>query len=645
MEHGLSEVKRNRDYQSQTNGPGQADIRYEYDGLGRMTGVTDPGGLKTFYRYDKDGICCGVNSPDTGLAVYDNQPPGRKVTRRTANGVISTSSYDDKRRLVKVSFSDPGQDVGFSYDPGSGPDAPPTSMRDASGVYSFAHDEKGRLAGQTALILGGEYVTRYTRDGAGRITALLYPGGGLAEYRRDAQGRVSAVSHNGRCVVRNILRTAEGRIKSMEHGNGLITSRKYGPDGRMVSQELSDIGKIELEYSQNGQLIRVTDRLDSQAGQTFAYDGLGRLIKAQGPYGSRAYSYDANGNRLSRTADGQSQVYGYTPGTNRLCELEGAFPRRLEYDESGNVIRDGLTVMAYNPARRLAGTRVGDAPPTHYTYNGLGQRVIKSHKGGSTVYHYDVEGRLIAESNQKGEVQKEYLWLDGELIAAAEGGGLYFVHANHRNEPALVTNGNGTEVWKNVTEPFGISAESYPKVAETYRNFTLNLRLPGQYFESETGYHYNGFRDYSPELGRYLQADPIGLNGGMNLYAYCGGDPVNRKDERGLGFEDDDYQDSYGGWDDSGLDGMGDLDENDGASSSGGDNGVEVTVEVDEKASKRLDGWDQKGHQRWYPFVGQVGGVIKDDLAIQVQAAFGKLLKYASSGVRSSSEEWVRFEL
>ena len=351
----------------------------------------------------------------------------------------------------------------------------------------------------------------------------------------------------------------------MEHGNGLITSRKYGPDGRMVSQELSDIGKIELEYSQNGQLIRVTDRLDSQAGQTFAYDGLGRLIKAQGPYGSRAYSYDANGNRLSRTADGQSQTYGYTPGTNRLCELEGAFPRRLEYDESGNVVRDGLTVMAYNPARRLAGARVGDAPPTHYTYNGLGQRVIKSHKGGSTVYHYDVEGRLIAESNQKGEVLKEYLWLDGELIAAAESGELFFVHANHRNEPALVTNGNATEVWKNVTAPFGISAESYPKVAETYRNFTLNLRLPGQYFDAETGYHYNGFRDYSPELGRYLQADPIGLNGGMNLYAYCGGDPVNRKDERGLGFEDDDYQDSYGGWDNSGLDGMGDLDENDGS--------------------------------------------------------------------------------
>ena len=70
--------------------------------------------------------------------------------------------------------------------------------------------------------------------------------------------------------------------------------------------------------------------------------------------------------------------------------------------------------------------------------------------------------------------------------------------------------------------------------------------------------------DYSPDLCRYLRIDPIGLKGGMNLYAYCGGDPLNRCDVWGLSFEDDDYQDSYGGWDNSGLDGKDDLDENDG---------------------------------------------------------------------------------
>ena len=134
-----------------------------------------------------------------------------------------------------------------------------------------------------------------------------------------------------------------------------------------------------------------------------------------------------------------------------------------------------------------------------------------------------------------------------------------FTHRDHRNQPCLVTDTDGAVVWKAVSSPFGATrvlspfrsdfgkiAETPPKKTETIGSFTLNLRLPGQYFDSETGYHYNGFRDYSPELGRYLQADPIGLNGGMNLYAYCGGDPVNRKDERGLWDTDDSDDDSPG---------------------------------------------------------------------------------------------------
>ena len=242
------------------------------------------------------------------------------------------------------------------------------------------------------------------------------------------------------------------------------------------------------------------------------------------------------------------------------------------------------------------------------------------------MYHYDVEGRLIAESNQKGEVLKEYLWLDGELIAAAEGGGLYFVHRDYRNQPCLVTNKDGEVVWKAVSSPFGTAkvlspsrpdfgklAETPNQNTETIGGFTLNLRLPGQYFDSETGYHYNGFRDYSPELGRYLQADPIGLNGGMNLYAYCGGDPVNRKDERGLGFEDDDYQDSYGGLDNSGLDGMGDLDENDGFGGGQAGGGAGDETEIAEKENKKVDLWGYA-----VPHIDKANVAIKVDLVAGV---------------------------
>ena len=64
--------------------------------------------------------------------------------------------------------------------------------------------------------------------------------------------------------------------------------------------------------------------------------------------------------------------------------------------------------------------------------------------------------------------------------------------------------------------------------------FDLPLRLPGQYFDKETNLHYNYFRDYDPGIGRYVESDPIGLSGGMNLYGYANQDPIRHFDRHGM---------------------------------------------------------------------------------------------------------------
>ena len=110
---------------------------------------------------------------------------------------------------------------------------------------------------------------------------------------------------------------------------------------------------------------------------------------------------------------------------------------------------------------------------------------------------------------------------------------LYFVHVDHLNTPRLVADATGTTVWRwDQQEPFGNSpADQNPGGLGV---FDLPLRLPGQYFDGETGLLYNGARDYDPQFGRYIQSDPIGLEGGLNVYAYALNAPIINSDPSGL---------------------------------------------------------------------------------------------------------------
>jgi len=111
---------------------------------------------------------------------------------------------------------------------------------------------------------------------------------------------------------------------------------------------------------------------------------------------------------------------------------------------------------------------------------------------------------------------------------------IYHIHTDHLNTPRLVTRPSDRKIvwrWENL-DPFGANAaEEDPS---GFGAFTFNLRFPGQYFDVETGLHYNYFRDYEPGIGRYVESDPIGLKGGIGTYAYVADNPVSRSDRRGL---------------------------------------------------------------------------------------------------------------
>jgi RHS repeat-associated protein len=110
---------------------------------------------------------------------------------------------------------------------------------------------------------------------------------------------------------------------------------------------------------------------------------------------------------------------------------------------------------------------------------------------------------------------------------------LTFVHNDHLGTPVAMTDTAGQVVWRATKKPFGTTTVDEDPDGDG-QPLTLNLRFPGQYFDAETGMHYNWHRDYEPGIGRYVEADPIGLNGGLNIYIYVHGNPFRFSDPLGL---------------------------------------------------------------------------------------------------------------
>jgi RHS repeat-associated protein len=134
---------------------------------------------------------------------------------------------------------------------------------------------------------------------------------------------------------------------------------------------------------------------------------------------------------------------------------------------------------------------------------------------------------LIAESSSSGTIKAEYIYLNGQPLAKIENNNIYYYHNDHLATPMLITNSSGSTVWQGEYLPFG---EAYSITG----NITNNIRFPGQYFDDETNLHYNYYRDYNPVVGRYVEADPVGIKKSRNhLFVYALNNPLKYIDETG----------------------------------------------------------------------------------------------------------------
>jgi len=257
---------------------------------------------------------------------------------------------------------------------------------------------------------------------------------------------------------------------------------------------------------------------DTNDTKTYSYDLIDRLVEYNSTASDQNFTYDANGNRLSIGEDNTTKSYTYTSKTNTLTNIDNT---TYTYDATGNIIDDGTHTYTYDGRNRLVGV---DSNVT-YQYNYDNKRVSKSIAGTTTYYIYDAH-KLIGEYDANGAVIKEYVYHNDTPIAIIDKDSTKRIYADHLNTPRRVANTTNDIIWSWESKPFGEDAPT--------GSYMLNLRFPGQYFDVETGHHYNINRDYNPVTGRYIQSDPIGFDGGVNGYLYVGGNPVVLVDLLGL---------------------------------------------------------------------------------------------------------------
>jgi YD repeat-containing protein len=401
--------------------PISAVTQYAYNGLDAVTSVTDPRNLVTGYAVNGLGNLTQQVSPDTGTTVNTYDAAGNLLTQMDAKSQTTTYTYDALNRVTLITFHD-GSKQAYAYDVGPNAKGRLTSITETNpanqvtSVIAYAHDLHGRVTSETRTVAGVQYVLGYRYDSAGRLDQLTYPSGRTVNYSFDGLGRVSAVitakpAEQAQNVVTNVTYHPFGGVKAYTLGNGQVYIRGVDLDGRIASYTLGS-QSFAIGYDAASRIIFISDIGNPANSNTYGYDELDRLTAAVLPGTPYAYTYDAVGNRTSRTAGSSTDTYVNSSTSNRIASITPTSGpvRSFVFDPNGSTTADGVNTYVYDVRGRMvqATSAIG---PTNYQVNALGQRIRKTNSQTDRVFHYDTNGKLIAETDPGGALRRELIYL------------------------------------------------------------------------------------------------------------------------------------------------------------------------------------------------------------------------------------------
>jgi RHS repeat-associated protein len=420
-------------------------------------------------------------------------------------------------------------------------------MTDGSGSTKYCYDRFGDLVRKVQTTSGQVFTLRYAYTKGSRLSAVIYPDGAVVDYVRDAMGQVTEVGVTPAGGVRQLLLRQTtyypfGPATGWTYGNGRSLSRTYDLDYRPQTILDGDTGGLDLGYGfdEVGNLDALTTAVGATPLLGFGYDGLGRLTRTEDGSTStplETYTYDATGNRTSFQNSTGTQAYAYPATSHHLLGV-GGIPRT--YDPAGNSISIGGTAreFVYDDTGRMSQAKSGGAIVATYAYNGRGERVSKQVGTGNTYTLYDEVGRWLGDYDGGGAPIQQAIWLDDLPVGLLAGGTqqLHYIEPDHLGTPRVVIDpvrDVAVWAWDAKSEAFGNSPPHEDPDVDGV-TFVLDMRFPGQRYDSATGLNYNYFRDYDSGTARYAQSDSIGLVGGVSTYSYVLGRPLDGVDPLGL---------------------------------------------------------------------------------------------------------------
>lgn len=527
---------------------------------GNLVAYNDGRGIETNYVRNGWGEIIQESSPDIGVVVYERNELGLAVKKTDARGVVANYSHDAGGRLTAISYpAASAENVTFTYDSVAGGNLGKgylTGIVDQAGTATRIYNSLGLLASESRTVLGSTATTSYAYDDAGNLFYMVYPSGRIVSFWRDPEGEINSVAMR-KAPGAPLIDIADdidfqpfGDVQYMRFENGLNLWRSFDQNYRDEQLGLYD-GSTAIMSRYHGyidelNLTNIWDNVNSAENQSYWYAANNSLQDASGPWGDDTYYFDGAGNRTFhiKEAGGVTTTDQYFFGASNRpnqAERNGAPYRSFTSDPAGNLLTDTIgastTGYAYNNADRLSTVTKAGLQVGQYTYNALGQMVIRTVTNtlanGTSVYFYDQDGHVIAEyDGSTGAIKREYIWLGDRPIAVvdpASGGtdAVYYIHADHLNRPIAMTDASKVTVAKFTWLPFG-GLHSYTGTKG------LDLRFPGQMFQAESGLHYNWNRHYDPTTGRYTQPDPLGLVDAPSRFAYVKGDPLQSVDPLGL---------------------------------------------------------------------------------------------------------------